>query len=74
MKSAVEMYCGEETIKGAPPPFLPKGSIIPEEWEERGQLEEHVCSSHETPVESPTRPPRRAKGNHSSCHTCQQVE
>ena len=43
MKSAVEMYLklsGAETIKGAPTPFLPKGSILPEEWEEKGQ---HAC-------------------------------
>ena len=47
MKSAVEMYLklsGAETIEGAPTPFLPKGSILPEEWEEKGQLEEHACA------------------------------
>ena len=47
IRSAVDMYLGitkQQRLKGAATPFLPKKSILPDEWEQEGQLQTHACA------------------------------
>ena len=47
IRSAVDMYLGitkQQRLKGAATPFLPKGSILPDEREQEGQLQTHACA------------------------------
>ena len=47
IRSAVDMYLGitkQQRLKGAATTFLQKGSILPDEWEQEGQLQTHACA------------------------------